>query len=62
MASEIEKMNAVELKEKALELRKRIAQNRFEKATGKIIDTSAPKKMKRELARVLTRQTELSTR
>lgn len=60
MASEIGKMNVVELRQKAVELKKRLAETRFDKATGKIIDTSAPKKMRRELARVLTRERQIA--
>ncbi len=62
MASEIVKMNAVELRQKAVELKKRLAEMRFDKACGKMIDTAAPKKMRRELARVLTRESQLSAR
>ena len=60
MAYEILKLNAVELRHKALELKKRLAESRFDKATGKLIDTSAPRKMRRELARILTRESQLS--
>lgn len=59
MAYEIEKLNAVELRQKAAELKKRMAETRFDKATGKLIDTSAPKKMRRELAKILTRESQL---
>lgn len=62
MASEILKMNAVELRQKALEIKKRLAEVRFDKATGKLIDTSSPKKLRRELARVLTREGQISAR
>lgn len=58
--SDILKMNAVELRQKALELKKKLAETRFDKATGKLIDTAAPKKLRRELARVLTRETQVA--
>lgn len=58
--SDIIKMNAVELRQKALELKKKLAETRFDKATGKLIDTAAPKKLRRELARVLTRETQVA--
>lgn len=59
MAYDILKLNTVELRQKALELKKRLAELRFEKATGKLIDTGMPGKTRRELARVLTRETEI---
>lgn len=62
MSEEILKMNVVELRQKALELKKRLAESRFDKATGKLIDTAQPKKMRRELARILTRETQLEKR
>ncbi len=62
MSSEILKMNAVELRQKALEIKKRLAETRFDKATGKLIDSSSPKKLRRELARVLTREGQISAR
>lgn len=60
MAYDIMKMNVVELRQKALELKRRQAEMRFEKATGKMIDTSAPRKLRRELARILTRETQIA--
>ena len=62
MSSEIVKMNAVELRQKAIEIKKRLAETRFDKACGKLIDTASPKKMRRELARVLTRESQLRAR
>lgn len=62
MSEEILKLNVVELRQKALELKKRLAESRFDKATGKLIDTAAPRKMRRELARLLTRETQLEKR
>jgi ribosomal protein L29 len=59
VAYDILKLNAIEIRQKAAELKKRLAESRFDKATGKLIDTSAPKKMRRELARILTRETQL---
>jgi ribosomal protein L29 len=62
MANDIVKMNVVELREKAVELKKKIAHMRFDKATGKLIDTSSPRKVKRELARILTRESQLESK
>ncbi len=61
MASELIKLNALELRQKAADLKKRMAEARFDKATGKLVDTSSAKKMRRELARVLTRESQLKT-
>lgn len=61
MAQEILQMNEVELREKAEGLRKRIAELRFDKATGRLLDASAPRKTKKELARILTRQRQVSS-
>lgn len=59
MENDILKMNLVELRGKAVELKKRLAELRFDKATGKIIDTTMPHKTKKELARVLTRESQI---
>jgi len=56
MINDISKMNLIELRGRAVELKKRLAELRFEKATGKLIDTTVPSKTKKELARVLTRE------
>lgn len=58
--SEILKMNVVELRQNAANLKKKLAEARFDKATGKLIDTTVPKKLRRELARVLTRESEVA--
>lgn len=55
-------LNAMELRQKTLEFKKRLVELRFDKATGKLIDSSLPNKMKKELARVLTRQSQLSAK
>ena len=60
MENEILNLNAVELRERVLELKKRLVEMRFDKATGKLIDTAMPAKMKRELARVLTRLSQIA--
>jgi ribosomal protein L29 len=57
--NDILNMNLVELRTKAVELKKRLAELRFEKATGKLIDTSVPAKTKKDLARVLMRENHL---
>jgi ribosomal protein L29 len=59
MASDILKMNTVELRTKAAELKKKLAEARFDKATGKLIDTTVPQKLRKDLARVLTRQSQV---
>lgn len=55
MSEDILQFNASELKQKILELKKRISEMRFEKTAGKLIDTSAPAKSRKQLARFLTR-------
>ncbi|MCA9507485.1 MAG: 50S ribosomal protein L29 [Myxococcales bacterium] len=60
MANDIAKMGIVELRNTAVELKKKLAQMRFDKATGKLLDSSAPCKTKRELARVLTKESQLT--
>ena len=57
---DISKMNAIELSRVAVELKKGFAQMRFDKATGKLMDTSAPKKQRRKLAQVLTKISEVA--
>lgn len=52
----LENLNIAELRTQATELRRKIAELRFDKASGKLIDTSLPKKQRKELARVLTQQ------
>jgi ribosomal protein L29 len=59
MEENILKMNVIELRSRAIELKKRLAELRFEKATGKLFNTSMPSKTKRELARVLTRESQI---
>jgi len=59
MTTDIQSLNLVELRNKAFELKKRLAELRFEKATGKLIDTSIPMKTKRELARILARESQV---
>ena len=61
MVSELLNLNALELRQKAADLKRRLAESRFDRATGKLVDTSAPRKMRRELARVLTRESQLKT-
>lgn len=62
MANDIVKLGIVELREKAVELKKKLAHMRFDKATGKLIDTSTPRKVRRELARILTRESQLKSK
>lgn len=60
MDNDLLKMNVVELRQKSLELKKRLVELRFDRATGKLMDSSQPRKLKKELARVMTRQSQLS--
>lgn len=55
MDNDILKMNVMELRQRTLELKKRLAEMRFDKATGRLLDSSLPGKVKKDLARVLTR-------
>lgn len=57
MTKSLTKLNEIELRNKANELRRKLAELRFDKATGKLLDTSAPKKLRRQLAQVLTQTT-----
>ena len=57
---DIAKMNAIELARAAVDLKKGMAQMRFDKATGRLMDTSAPKKQRRKLAQILTRAAEVA--
>ena len=59
MEVEISKLNAIELKQKTADLRRALFGARFDKATGKLIDTAKPRKLRRELARVLTRERQI---
>lgn len=52
----LENLNLAELRTQATELRRKIAELRFDKASGKLLDTSLPQKRRKELARVLTQQ------
>lgn len=60
MENDLLKMNMVELRQKTLDLKKRLVEMRFDKATGKLVDSSLPKKLKKELARVMTRQSQMT--
>ena len=52
--NELLKLNKIELEKKALECKRKIVEMRFDIASGKLNDTSAPKKIRKELARILT--------
>lgn len=56
------KMNGIELRQKATDLKRKLAEMRFDKATGKLIDTTAPRKLRRELARILTRESQITSK
>jgi len=55
VVNDLLKLNLVELQAKAVDLKKKLAQLRFDKATGKLVDTSSPRKLRKEVARILTR-------
>lgn len=56
---EINGLNKAELQSKALECKKKIAELRFEKASGRLLDPSQNSKKRKELARILTRYNQL---
>lgn len=56
---ELAGLSQTELKEKQVALQKELAMLRFDKVSGKVLDTAAPNKKRRELAKVLTRMSEL---
>ncbi|HXW60265.1 MAG TPA: 50S ribosomal protein L29 [Myxococcota bacterium] len=58
--NDILNLNMVELRQRTIELKKRLVEMRFDKATGRLLDSSLPAKVKKELARILTRQSQLS--
>ena len=57
---DLAKMGVTELREEELRLRKQAMTYRFEHALGKLLNTAAPKKVRKDLARVLTRQSQLA--
>lgn len=57
--TEISKLNLIELQDRGLQLKSKIALMRFDKASGKLLDTKAMSKAKKELARLLTRISEV---
>lgn len=56
---DIADLSQTQLREHEIALRRELAMLVFEKASGKVLDTAAPKKKRVELARVLTRMTQL---
>lgn len=54
-------LTQAQLNEKKDALRKELLMMRFDKASGKVLDTTAPRKMRREIAQVMTRLTELES-
>ena len=62
MVKDILKLNVVELRGQALDLKKKLAQLRFDKATGKLVDTTVPGKVKKDIARILTRESQIKSR
>ncbi len=52
--SELKKLSVDELKEKLTGLKKNLMQYRFQAKTGKLERLSAPREVKRDIARVLT--------
>jgi ribosomal protein L29 len=55
----LQKLNMTELRNSVVELRRKLAEIRFDKASGKLVDTSVPRKKRKELARVLTQKQKL---
>ena len=56
---EITGLSQAKLKEHHDALRTELLMLRFDKASGKVLDSSTPKKKRRELAQVMTRMTEI---
>jgi len=51
---EIKNLSLTELKEAESTLRREVMTMRFDHAVGKLLDTAAPRKKRKELAQVLT--------
>jgi len=56
---EIAGLSQAQLMEQQVALQKELVLLRFDKASGKVLDTSMPRKKRKELAQVLTRMTEI---
>lgn len=56
---EIAGLGQAQLKEHHDGLRKELLMMRFDKASGKLLDTTAPRRKRKELAQVMTRMTEI---
>ncbi len=56
---EIAGLNQSELNERRETLRKELVLDRFDKASGKLLNTAAPRLKRKELAQVLTRLSEI---
>lgn len=56
---EISGLSQKELQDRSDTLRKEIVLDRFDKASGKLLNTAAPSQKRRELAQVLTRLNEI---
>lgn len=55
MANNFDSLNLTELHTKVVELKKKLAESRFDSQLGKLTDTTTCKRLKKEVARVLTR-------
>ena len=56
---EIAGMSQSELRDRRDSLRKELVLDRFDKASGKLLNTAAPRQKRKELAKVLTRLNEI---
>lgn len=56
---EIAGMGQTELRDRLESLRKELVLDRFDKASGKLLNTAAPRLKRKELAQVLTRLNEI---
>ena len=56
---EISGLGQAQLKEHHDALRKELLMMRFDKASGKLLDTTSPRRKRKELAQVMTRMTEI---
>lgn len=56
---EIAGLSQTELKERGDTLRKELVLDRFDKASGKLLNSAAPRLKRKELAQVLTRLNEI---
>lgn len=53
-AAELRKLSLDQLRQQEQQLRKQLLETRFDKAVGRLLDLSSPKRLRKQLARVLT--------